>query len=44
MSKVRNTRGADKWGFRNTCYVATAAQNLKDNRNNSMVYGHVHIL
>ena len=20
----------DKWGFRNTCYVVTAAQNLKD--------------
>ena len=33
MSKIRNTGITDKWGFRHTCYVATAAQYLKDFRN-----------
>ena len=33
MSKIRNTGINDKWGFRHTCYVATAAQNIKDFRN-----------
>ena len=28
--KIRNTGITDKWGFRHTCYVATASQNLKD--------------
>ena len=30
MSKIRNMGITDKWGFRHTCYIATAAQNLKD--------------
>ena len=40
MSKIRNTETTDKRGFRHTCYVVTATQNLKDFHN----YGHVHII
>ena len=36
MSKIRNTAITDKWGFRHTCYVATATQNLKDFHNFSL--------
>ena len=25
------------WGFRHTCYIATAAKNLKDPRNSSFI-------
>ena len=37
MSKIRNTGITDKWGFRHTCYVASAAQNLKDLHNSSLL-------
>ena len=37
MSKIRNTGITDKWGFRHTCYVASAAQNLKDLHNCSLL-------
>ena len=36
MSKIRNIQITDKWGFRHTCYVATATQTLKDLRNSSL--------
>ena len=35
MSKIRNTGITGKWNFRHACYVATAAQNLKDFHNSS---------
>ena len=41
MPKIRNTGITDKWGFRHTCYVATAAQNLKDLHNSSLYYGQI---
>ena len=36
MSKIKNTWITDKRDFRHTCYVATAAQNLKDFCNSSL--------
>ena len=38
FKKVYNgsTGITDKWGFRHTCYVATAAQNLNDFRNSNL--------
>ena len=36
MSRIRNTRITDKRGFRRTCYIATATQNLKDFRISSL--------
>ena len=36
MSKIRSTGITDKGGFRYTCCVATATQNLKDFRNFSL--------
>ena len=35
-SKIRNTGITDKWAFRHTSYVVTAAQYLKDFRNCSL--------
>ena len=37
MSKIRNTRITVKWGFRHTCYVTTAAQNLNDSRSSHLM-------
>ena len=36
MSKIRYAGITDKRGFRHTCYVATTAQNLKDDRNSGL--------
>ena len=37
MSKIGNTGITDQLGFRYTCYVATATQNLKDFHNSSPI-------
>ena len=37
MSKIRNTGIADKGGFRHSCCVATATENLKDFRNSRLL-------
>ena len=47
MLKIKNTGITDERGFRYTCYVATAAQNLKDFRDCSLwtcsyiIYGNI---
>ena len=37
MSKMGNTEITDEWSFRHAGYVDTAAQNLKDFRNSSLL-------
>ena len=45
MSKIRNTGRTDKCGFRHTCYVATADQNLKDFHNSSLwIFSHLRVI
>ena len=34
---MRNTGVTDQWGFRHTCYVATASQNLNDIHNSGLL-------
>ena len=36
MSKIKNTKITDYWGFRHTCYIVTATKNLKDFHNSGL--------